>query len=143
MKSTVLKASERKNKWLSVDAEGQVLGRLAVQVATFLMGKHRPDYTPNVVTGDFVVVTNCEKIKVTGNKRTDKLYHHHTGWRRGGLKTIAFKDLMVKKPTEALKLAVKRMLPNNKLRAAYLKRLKLYAGAEHNNSAQKPVNYGE
>ena len=123
-----------------VDAEGQILGRLAATVANLLRGKHKPEYTPNVDTGDFVIVINADKIQVTGKKETDKIYYHHTGF-PGGLKSISFKDLMEKDPTKAIEKAVKGMLPHNTLGAQQFTKLKVYAGPEHPHEAQKPVVY--
>lgn len=135
MKTFNLKTKDVKQNWLLIDAEGKTLGRLATEVATYLTGKHKPEYTAHVVCGDKVVVVNCAKIHVTGNKLTDKIYYSHSGY-PGGLKQIALKDLMVKDPTEAVRHAVKGMLPKNKLAAEMLKNLKLFAGAEHNHTAQ-------
>ena len=127
-------------KWYLIDAEGQTLGRLAVVIADILRGKNKVEYTPHVDTGDFVVVINAGKIKVTGKKETDKIYYHHTQY-PGGLRSISFKDMMEKYPTRALEKAVKGMLQHNTLGAQQLTKLKIYEGAEHPHAAQKPVEY--
>ena len=125
-------------KWYVVDAEGCTLGRLASGVASVLRGKNKPEYTPNVDTGDFVIVINAEKVVVSGNKETDKIYYHHTGY-PGGLKSASFKELMEKDGTLALEKAVKGMLQHNTLGAQQLTKLKIYAGSEHPHAAQKPI----
>jgi len=130
-----LKGDER--KWYVIDAKGQTLGRLATQIATILKGKNKVDFIPHLDNGDYVVVTNCDKFKVTWNKMTDKMYYRHTGY-LGGLKTIALEDLLTKKPTKALEFAVNGMLPKNKLRKGMLSRLKLFTWDEHSFVAQKP-----
>lgn len=130
-----LKGDER--KWYIIDAEGKTLGRIATQIATILKGKNKVDFIPHLDNGDYVVVTNCDKFKVTWKKMTDKLYHRHTGY-LGGLKTIALEDLLAKKPTKALEFAVNGMLPKNKLRSGMLSRLKLFTWDEHSFVAQKP-----
>ena len=131
------KQSEIEQKWYLVDAEGQTLGRIATQVARVLRGKHKPIFTPNVDTGDFVVVVNAEKVKVTG-KRTDmKEYFHYTGY-PGGAVFESLKDLMKKNPQRVIEHAVKGMLPHNRLGRRILKKLKIYSGAEHPHAAQKP-----
>ena len=127
-------------KWYLIDAEGKTLGRLATEAAKILMGKHKPTYTPNCDMGDFVIVINGEKAIVTGKKTTDKLYRHHTGY-PGGLKEVPYKDLLKKHPTAPVELAVKGMLPKNSLGRAMIKKLKVYAGPEHVNQAQKPEIY--
>ena len=129
------KASEIVNDWQVVDAEGQVLGRLATQVATYLMGKHKPTYVPHMLTGDFVVVINAEKIKVTGMKAEQKIYKRHSQY-PGNLKEISYERMSEKHPTRVIELAVRGMLPKNKLGRQMLNRLKIYAGAEHPHSAQ-------
>ena len=131
------KAGEVQKKWFVVDASGQVLGRLATFLANVLTGKAKPDFTPSQDTGDFVVVVNAEKIVVTGNKRSDKLYRRHTGY-PGGLKSASFTDLQKKAPGKVILEAVSGMLPKNKLRQVYLKKLKVYSGAEHPHQAQGP-----
>jgi len=120
-----------------VDAQDKVLGRLAVQIATRLRGKHKPEYTPHIDTGDFIVVVNAAKLRVTGRKDERKVYYRHTGY-PGGLKETNFKKLQAKKPTRVLQLAVKGMLPKGPLGYAMLRKLKVYAGATHPHSAQQP-----
>lgn len=132
---TQLKGNER--KWYTIDATGMTLGRLATQLAVILKGKNKPSFSPHMDNGDYVVVTNCDKFSVTGNKMTDKTYYRHTGY-LGGLKEISLEDLLEKKPTRALELAVSGMLPKNKLRKGMLARLKLFTGDEHSFTAQKP-----
>lgn len=124
-------------KWYLVDAEGQILGRLATRIATILMGKNKPTYTPHVDTGDFVVVINAEKFAVTGRKMKDKFYYHASGY-PGGLTSIALEKLLAEKPAEALRLAVKRMLPKTKLGRHMFTKLKAYAGPNHPHEAQNP-----
>ncbi|SJZ99015.1 50S ribosomal protein L13 [Selenihalanaerobacter shriftii] len=123
--------------WLIVDAEGKTLGRLASEIATVLRGKHKPIYTPNVDTGDYVIVVNAEKIKLTGKKLQQKMYHKHSGY-PGGLKSMTYDELLSKHPERVMKLAVKGMLPKNKLGRKMLKKLKIYAGSEHPHEAQEP-----
>ena len=125
-------------KWYILDAADKPLGRTAATAATLLRGKHKPDYTPHVDCGDFVIVVNADKAVLTGNKLEDKYYHHHSGY-IGGLKSIQYKKLMATRPEMAMELAVKGMLPHNKLGAKSFTRLKVYAGAEHKHEAQKPV----
>ena len=137
MKTYVANANDRERNWLLVDATGQTLGRLATQIATTLRGKHKPQYTPHVDTGDFVVVVNAEKIAVTGNKRADKKYYRHSGY-PGGLKTRTLDEMLERRPEEVLRLAVKGMLPRNRLGRAQLRKLKIYAGPEHPHQAQQP-----
>ena len=124
-------------KWYLIDAEGKVLGRMATQIATILMGKHKPLYTPSVDTGDFVIVVNAEKITLTGNKWDDKKYYHHSGW-IGGIKEINAKGMLEKHPEDIVRLAVKRMLPKTKLGDAMFKKLKVNIGPEHPHMAQTP-----
>ena len=140
MKTYSAKPHEVEAKWYLIDAEGQTLGRLAVVIADILRGKNKVEYTPHVDTGDFVVVINAGKIKVTGKKETDKIYYHHTQY-PGGLRSISFKDMMEKYPTRALEKAVKGMLQHNTLGAQQLTKLTIYEGAEHPHAAQKPVEY--
>ena len=137
MKTYMAHAETVERKWYVVDAEGMPLGRLASQVAAILRGKNKPTFTPNVDTGDFVIVVNCDKAILTGKKLENKLYRYHTG-HVGGLKTTTYKDLMAKKSDVAVYEAVKGMLPKNSLGRAMIKKLKLYKGPEHNNQAQKP-----
>jgi large subunit ribosomal protein L13 len=124
-------------KWLVVDAEGKTLGRLASQIAAILRGKHKPTFTPHTDTGDFVIIVNAEKIHLTGHKMTDKIYRRHTGY-PGGMKEVAAKDLLERRPTRALELAIKGMLPHNRLGADMYRKLKVYAGPEHPHAAQMP-----
>lgn len=124
-------------KWYVVDAEGKTLGRLASQIAAILRGKHKPTFTPHTDCGDFIVIVNAEKIHLTGKKLTDKIYRRHTGF-PGGMKEVAAKDLLVRRPTRALELAIKGMLPHNKLGADMYRKLKVYAGPEHPHAAQQP-----
>ncbi|HET8701618.1 MAG TPA: 50S ribosomal protein L13, partial [Nitrococcus sp.] len=127
-----------KRDWYVVDATGKTLGRLASQLAFRLRGKHKPEYTPHVDTGDYIVVVNAEKVAVTGRKASDKIYHHHTGY-IGGLKSIAFEQLIDKAPERIIQTAVKGMLPKNRLGRQMLKKLKVYAGPEHRHVAQQPI----
>jgi len=137
MKTYSAKASELDPKWYVIDASGQTLGRLSTKVAMLLMGKNKPSYTPNVVSGDIVIVINSAKIKVTGNKLTDKFYYRHSGY-PGGLKETSLRELMQKNPNLVIEHSVAGMLPKNKLQAQMLKNLKVYATDEHNHEAQKP-----
>lgn len=137
MKSYMAKKEEADNNWVLVDADGAVLGRMATQIATILMGKHKPTYTPHVDMGDFVVVVNAEKVAVTGKKAQTKEYDYYTHF-PGGHKYVSFGDMMEKKPEMVITLAVKRMLPKNKLGTKMLSKLKVYRGAEHKNQAQQP-----
>jgi large subunit ribosomal protein L13 len=137
LKTYVATAQDRERNWLLVDAEGQTLGRLATQIADALRGKRKPTYTPHVDTGDFVVVVNAEKISVTGAKRQEKLYHRHSGY-PGGLKTRTLNDMLERRPEEVIRLAVRGMLPKNRLARKQLTKLKVYAGPEHPHEAQKP-----
>jgi len=123
--------------WVHVDADGKVLGRLATDIAMALMGKHRPTYTPHVDTGDFVIVTNVEKLRVTGRKMDQKEYQRYSGY-PGGQKRMSLREMMARKPAEVLRLAVRRMLPKGALGNAMLKKLKVYSGPEHPHVAQKP-----
>ena len=138
MRSTfIAKPAEIERKWYVIDAEGHTLGRLSSEIAKILRGKHKPIFTPHVDTGDHVIVINAEKIKVTGNKLEDKLYYRHSGY-VGKLKSVNLRDLMQAKPTQALKFAVKGMLPKNTLGRACYRKLNVYAGPEHPHQAQKP-----
>jgi large subunit ribosomal protein L13 len=136
------KPQEVEAKWYLLDASEWELGRLASLAANLLRGKNKPEYTPHIDTGDFVIVINAEKIKVTGKKQTDKIYYHHTGY-HGGLKSISFRDLMKKDSTKAVEKAIKGMLPHNSLGADQFNKLKVYAGSEHPHEAQQPVKYQE
>ncbi len=131
------KASDRNEQWWVVDAEGQVLGRLATLVASRLRGKHKPIYTPHVDTGDMVIIVNADKIVMTGRKWAQKTYYRHSGY-IGGLKEITAEKLREKRPEDIIRFAVKGMLPKNRLGRQLIKKLKVYAGAEHPHSAQQP-----
>ena len=137
------KKGEIQRGWFLVDAEGQVLGRLATEIAARLKGKHKPVYTPHVDTGDFIVVVNAGKVVLTGNKLKDKIYYHLTGY-PGGIKSISAGKLLQEKPEEVLRKAVRGMLPKNTLGRAMLKKLKIYAGSDHNHAAQCPkvISFG-
>jgi len=137
MKTFSAKASEVSHDWFVVDAAEKTLGRLASEIAHRLRGKHKAEYTPHVDTGDYIVVINAEKIRVTGAKATDKMYHRHTGY-PGGLKSISFEKLIDKAPERVIQGAVKGMLPRNPLGRAMFKKLKVYAGSEHPHVAQQP-----
>ena len=135
MKTYSTKASEIKREWHVIDASGKVLGRLATQIASLLMGKHKPIFSRNLDTGDFVVVINAEKVKVTGNKAKQKVYYRHSGY-PGGLKSINFEKMMQTHPNRVIEHAVKGMLPHNRLGAKIFKKLRVYAGDTHPYSAQ-------
>ncbi|MBL7106012.1 MAG: 50S ribosomal protein L13 [Phycisphaerae bacterium] len=137
MKCFMAKKNEVEQKWLLVDADDAVLGRLAAKIAPILMGKNKPTYTPHIDTGDYVIVVNAEKIKLTGKKADVKEYDHYTYY-PGGHKYVSFADMLENKPEKVIELAVKRMMPKNKLGVAMLKKLKVYRGPEHENQAQKP-----
>ena len=137
MKTYMAHAETVERKWYVIDAEGVALGRLATKVASVLRGKHKPTFTPNVDTGDFVIVINTDKVVLTGKKLEDKYYRYHSGY-IGGLKEISYKKLMAEKSDLAVYEAVKGMLPKNSLGRATLKKLRVYKGAEHNHAAQKP-----
>lgn len=136
-KTYVTKIEDVQREWLVVDAADQTLGRLATQVATVLRGKHKPQYSPAVDVGDYVIVVNCDKIRVTGRKLDQKIYYHHSGY-PGGIKSITLRDLLRKHPTRAIEHAVRGMLPKNRLGRQMLKKLKTYANAEHPHTAQQP-----
>ncbi|NLY78287.1 MAG: 50S ribosomal protein L13 [Tissierellia bacterium] len=140
MKSYIAKPNEIERKWYVIDAEGKVLGRLASEIAKILSGKNKPTYTPHVDTGDFVIVINADKIKLTGNKLDQKYHRYHTGY-PGGLKSITYREMMAKRPERVVELAVKGMLPKNKLGRKMFKKLKVYSGPEHKHEAQKPEVY--
>ncbi len=129
--------NEIERKWFVVDAENKVLGRLASEIAIRLRGKHKPNYSTHMDVGDFIVVVNAEKVKLTGNKLEDKMYYRHSGW-IGGLKERNAKEMLEKKPTELLKAAIKGMLSKNSLGRKQLKKLKIYTGSEHPHAAQQP-----
>ena len=124
--------------WYVVDAEGKTLGRLASEVAKRLRGKHKPEYTPTIDTGDYIIIVNAEKIEVTGKKRTDKMYYRHTGY-IGNLKSATFNEMQQKNPAKVIELAVKGMLPRGPLGRAQIKKLKIFAGNEHTHTAQQPI----
>lgn len=137
MKTTMTKGSDLQREWLLIDGENEVLGRLATQISLILQGKAKPTYTPHMDDGDFVVVVNADKIRLTGNKTLQKKYFYYTGYIRG-LREITYEDMRSRKPTEILRLAVKRMLPKNRLGRKMLKKLKIYIGPEHPHGAQQP-----
>ncbi len=140
MKTYVATPATVDRKWLVIDASGKTLGRLATEVAKLLRGKHKPTYTPFIDTGDNVIVVNASKIVLTGKKLDQKMYRHHSGY-PGGMKEITYKNLMANNPEKALEYAVKGMLPKNSLGRQMFKKLKVYAGAEHEHQAQKPEAY--
>ena len=137
MKTFVAKPHEVTRDWYVIDAKGKVLGRVASEVARRLRGKHKPEFTPHVDTGDYIVIINASKLKVTGTKNTDKIYYRHSGF-PGGITATSFRDLQAKFPGRALEKAVKGMLPKGPLGYAMIKKLKVYGGAEHPHSAQQP-----
>ena len=137
MKTFVAKPETVKRDWYVVDAEGKTLGRIATEIAARLRGKHKAEYTPHVDTGDYIIVINAEKVRVTGNKTTDKMYHAHSGF-PGGIKSISFDKLIQRKPEMVIEAAVKGMLPKGPLGRAMFRKLKVYAGAEHAHAAQQP-----
>jgi len=137
MKTFSAKAHEIRRDWFVVDAADKTLGRLASEIARRLRGKHKPEYTPHMDTGDYIVVVNAGKIRVTGNKASDKMYHHHTGY-IGNMNSISFEMLQQKAPGRVLELAVKGMLPKNPLGRAMYRKLKIYPGPEHQHAAQQP-----
>ncbi len=139
MKTYLTPGNEIERKWHHVNAEGKILGRLATEIAARLRGKHKPTFSTFIDNGDFVVVTNADKIRLTGRKWDQKKYYHHTGY-IGGIKEATAKELLEKHPTDILFKAVKGMLPKNKLGRAQLKKLKLYAGSEHPHAAQMPAD---
>jgi len=137
VKTYIAKPAEVDRKWFLFDASGKTLGRLASEIAAILRGKNKPTYTPHVDTGDFVIVINAENIKLTGDKLNQKKYRYHTGY-PGGLKEMDYRSLLQKRPEKAIEVAVKGMLPHNRLGAKMLKKLKVYRGNEHPHQAQKP-----
>lgn len=137
MKTYSAKPETVKRDWYVVDAEGKRLGRLAAEIARRLRGKHKPEYTPHVDTGDYIVVVNADKVAVTGNKEKDKMYHHHTGY-IGNLKSISLDKLRAQAPERIIETAVKGMLPKNALGREMYRKLKVYAGPEHQHAAQQP-----
>ena len=137
MKTFMAKKNEVEQNWWLVDAEGAILGRMAAKIAPILMGKNKPTYTPNVDTGDYVIVVNADKIRLTGKKAEQKQYDYYTHY-PGGHKYVSFADMMTKRPEKVVELAVRRMLPKNKLGRKMIKKLKVYRGTEHEHQAQKP-----
>lgn len=137
MKTYSAKAQDVKRDWYVVDADGKTLGRVASEIARRLRGKHKAEYTPHVDTGDYIVVVNAEKVRVTGRKATDKMYHHHTGY-MGNMRSFSFEKMIERAPEEVITIAVKGMLPKNPLGRAMLGKLKVYAGPTHNHQAQQP-----
>ncbi|MBI1910678.1 MAG: 50S ribosomal protein L13 [Deltaproteobacteria bacterium] len=142
MKTFLPKVDANTKKWYLVDAEGKTLGRLAAKIATVLRGKHKPTYTPSLDAGDFVVVINAEKVAVTGNKLTDKIYYHHTMY-PNGLKSIPLEKMLAENPEEVLKKAVWGMLPKGPLGRDMFKKLKVYTGSSHPHAAQMPVGMAD
>jgi large subunit ribosomal protein L13 len=139
MKTFSAKPESVKRDWFVVDAADKVLGRMATEIARRLRGKHKPEFTPHVDTGDYIVVINAEKVRVTGNKAEAKTYYHHTGW-PGGIKSINFNKLQEKAPTRIIEKAVKGMLPKGPLGRAMFRKLRVYSGTEHSHAAQQPKN---
>jgi large subunit ribosomal protein L13 len=137
MKTYSAKPGQVEQNWLLIDADGLTLGRMATEISARLRGKHKAEYTPHVDTGDFIVVINADKVRVTGRKASDKMYHAHSGY-PGGLKSLSFNELQKKAPDRVIKLAVKGMLPRTPLGRAMFKKLKVYAGPDHPHSAQQP-----
>ena len=137
MRTFSAKAHEVNRDWYVVDADGKTLGRLATEIARRLRGKHKPEFTPHVDTGDYIIVVNADKVYVSGRKATDKMYHHHTGY-IGNLKSISFEKLQARTPGRVIEIAVKGMLPKNSLGRAMFRKLKVYAGPEHQHAAQQP-----
>ena len=137
MRTFSAKPHEVNHDWYVVDASGKTLGRLASEIARRLRGKHKPEYTPHVDTGDYIIVVNADKVQVTGRKATDKMYHHHTGY-VGNLKSISFEKLQARAPGRVIELAVKGMLPKNPLGRQMIRKLKIFAGPEHKHEAQQP-----
>jgi large subunit ribosomal protein L13 len=137
MKTYVATPDSRERNWLVVDATGKTLGRLATQIADTLRGKRKPEYTPHIDVGDFVIVVNAERIVVTGNKRQEKRYYRHSGY-PGGLRSRTLEEMLERRPEEVVRLAVKGMLPRTRLGRAQLRKLKVYAGPDHPHAAQKP-----
>jgi large subunit ribosomal protein L13 len=136
-KTYIPKAKEITQKWILVDAKDQNLGRLATHIANILLGKNKPEFTPGVDTGDFVVVVNCEQVRVTGNKMVEKIYYHHSNY-PSGIKSISLAQQLARHPERVIRAAVKGMLPHNKLGRQLIKKLKIYAGADHPHEAQQP-----
>jgi large subunit ribosomal protein L13 len=143
MRTYMAKKEKVERRWFVVDASNEILGHMAVEVSKILMGKNKPEYTPHVDTGDFVIVINAAKVRLTGRKREQKVYRHHTGW-PGGLVERKLGDMLDKKPGEVIELAVRRMLPKTKLGRKMIKKLKVYPGSEHTHEAQMPerISFG-
>lgn len=141
MKTYMAKPGEVERKWYVIDAEGKTLGRLATQIATVLRGKHKPEYTPHVDTGDFVIVVNAEKVRLTGNKWEDKIYHFQRTPRVGSMKEMTARELRDRHPERLIRLAVRGMLPHNRLGRRQIMKLKIYAGPEHPHEAQQPAEF--
>lgn len=137
MKTISANPATVKRDWYVIDADGKTLGRMAAEIATRLRGKHKPEYTPHVDTGDYIVVVNAEKVRVSGNKAKDKMYYRHTGY-VGGIKSLSFEKMIEKAPERTIESAVKGMLPKGPLGRAMFKKLKVYAGTEHPHTAQQP-----
>ena len=137
MKTFTAKPAEVKRDWYVIDASGKAIGRLSTEIARRLRGKHKPEYTPHVDTGDYIVVINAKDVRVSGNKAKDKIYHHHTGY-PGGIKSISFEKQIAKRPEKVIETAVKGMLPKGPLGRDMYRKLKVYAGAEHQHTAQQP-----
>ncbi len=137
MKTYSARPQDIRREWHLIDADGKTLGRLSTEIARRLRGKHKPEYTPHMDTGDYIVIINAEKVAVTGNKMSDKMYHHHTGY-IGNLKSISLEKLLARKPEKVIQNAVKGMMPKGPLGRAMLSKLKIYAGPEHPHAAQQP-----
>lgn len=140
MSTYMAKANEIEKKWYIIDAAGKPLGRVAATAAAILRGKHRPDFTPNVDCGDYVIIINAKDVVLTGNKLDQKKYYRHTGY-IGHLKEVSYKDMMANNPEKAMELAVSGMIPHNTLGRKAIKKLKVYSGAEHEHAAQSPVEW--
>lgn len=138
MKTVSVDSSKIQRRWFVVDAEGLSLGRLATRIATVLRGKNKPEFTPHSDNGDFVIITNCDKVRLTGQKLENKMYHTYSGF-VGNLRSLSAKQVLADKPEQLIKIAVKGMLPKNKLGRQMFKKLKVYAGPEHPHTAQQPV----
>lgn len=140
MKTYVPKVGELKKKWYILDADGKVLGRVAVEAAKLLRGKHKPQFTPHLDCGDHVIIINAKKAKVTGSKGQQKMYYRHSGY-PGGIKGTSYNDMLAKHPTRAMMIAVRGMLPHNRLGRKLMKHVRVYAGSEHTQEAQHPESY--
>ncbi|WP_367670513.1 50S ribosomal protein L13 [Sodalis-like secondary symbiont of Drepanosiphum platanoidis] len=138
MKTFTAKTKDIIYSWYLIDAKNQILGRLATKIAKYLQGKHKPEYTPNIDTGDYLIIINAKKILLSGNKKNNKIYYHHTGY-IGGIKSKKFKEILKKNPEKIIKKAVKKMLPKGPLGRKMYKKLKVYASYKHNHVAQKPL----